>query len=77
VHIPSPDYPFAMKCMAMRPAGIDGAMDVADIEFLARRIGVRTAAQALLLVEKFYSASRIPAKTQFGIEEIMERIGRA
>src|SRR5271156_1350160 len=38
IHVPSPTYMFAMKCMAMRPEGIDGSHDISDIEGLARKI---------------------------------------
>jgi hypothetical protein len=74
VHLPSPEYLFAMKCMAMRPEGIDGSHDISDIEALALVIGFKTPAEALTLVEAFYPSSRIPAKVRFGVEEIMERL---
>lgn len=32
IHVPSPQYMFAMKSMAMRPEGIDGSHDISDIE---------------------------------------------
>ena len=74
IHLPSPTYLFAMKCMAMRPEGIDGSHDISDIEMLARKIGIRSSSEALSLIEGFYPASRIPAKVRFGVEEIMERL---
>lgn len=74
VHVPAPQYLFAMKCMAMRPEGIEGSHDVSDIEELALRIGIRDAAQALDLVTAFYPPNRIPPKVKFGVEEIMERV---
>ncbi len=74
VHLPSAEYLFAMKCMAMRPEGIDGSHDISDIEALARRIGIKTAQDALALVEQFYPQKLIPPKVAFGVEEIMERI---
>ena len=73
IHVPSAAYLFAMKCMAMRPEGIDGSHDISDIEALARKIGVRTASEALSLIEGFYPSARIPPKVRFGVEEIMER----
>ncbi len=54
VHVPAPQYPFAMKCMAMRPEGIEGSHDVSDIEALALRIGIRDSAEAIDLVTAFY-----------------------
>ena len=76
VHLPAPEYLFAMKCMAMRPEGIDGSHDISDIAALADAAGIADADAALALVEAFYPASRIPPKVRFGIEEIMERVGR-
>jgi hypothetical protein len=72
--VPAPSYIFAMKCMAMRPEGIDGSHDVSDIEFLAKRIGVKTPDAAFAIIEGFYPAARIPAKVRFGVEEILERL---
>ena len=74
IHVPSAEYFFAMKCMAMRPDGLDGSHDISDIEALATKIGFKTAAEALSLVEEFYPSSRIPPKVRFGVEEIMERL---
>ncbi len=74
IHLPSPEYLFAMKCMSMRPEGIDGSHDISDIEALAGEAGIRDAKTALALVEAFYPAARIPPKVRFGVEEIMDRI---
>jgi hypothetical protein len=74
LYTPTPEYLFAMKCMAMRPEGIDGSHDISDIEALALNIGISSSTQALELVESFYPAARVPAKVRFGVEEIMERI---
>jgi hypothetical protein len=74
IHVPSPAYLFAMKCMAMRPEGLDGSHDISDIEALAGILGVENSSEALSLIEGFYPSSRIPAKVRFGVEEIMERL---
>ena len=74
IHTPAPEYLFAMKCMAMRPEGIDGSHDISDIELLAGAAGIRDAGEALALIESFYPASRIPPKVRFGVEEIMQRM---
>ena len=74
IHVPTPEYLFAMKCMAMRPEGLDGSHDISDIEALANLAGIEDFASALALVEDFYPAARIPPKVSFGLEEIMERI---
>jgi hypothetical protein len=74
IHVPTAEYLFAMKCMAMRPEGIDGSHDISDIEALAAIAGIADAESALSLVEAFYPAARIPPKVRFGVEEIMERL---
>ena len=74
IHVPAPEYFFAMKCMSMRPEGIEGSRDISDIEALAVAIGISDAATALSLVEAFYPSARIPPKVRFGVEEIMQRV---
>ncbi len=74
IHTPTPEYLFAMKCMAMRPEGIGGSHDISDIEALAQEAHIETADEALAIVESFYPSSRIPPKVRFGVEEIMERM---
>ena len=74
IHTPTPEYLFAMKCMAMRPEGIEGSRDISDIETLADEADIPDVETALSLVEAFYPASRIPPKVRFGVEEIMERV---
>lgn len=74
IYTPTPEYLFAMKCMAMRPAGLGGSHDIADIEALAVEAGLADAASALALIELFYPAALIPPKVRFGTEEIMERV---
>ncbi|MCL2831185.1 MAG: hypothetical protein FWD77_10730 [Betaproteobacteria bacterium] len=76
IYTPAPEYLFAMKCMAMRPEGIEGSHDISDIESLADIAGIRDAEMALNIVESFYPASRIPPKVRFGVEEIMERMAK-
>jgi hypothetical protein len=74
IHVPSPAYLFAMKCMAMRPEGLDGSHDISDIEALADIAGIENSSDALSLIEGFYPSSRIPPKVRFEVEEIMERL---
>ncbi|MGE4071141.1 MAG: hypothetical protein AB7E72_08195 [Lysobacterales bacterium] len=74
IHIPTPEYLFAMKCMAMRPEGIEGSHDISDIEALADVADIADTEAAFALVEAFYPSSRIPPKVKFGVEEIMERV---
>ena len=77
IHVPTPEYLFAMKCMAMRAEGIDGSHDISDIRALAVEAKIRTVEEALSLVEAFYPAARIPPKVRFGVEEIMEQLAVA
>ena len=72
VYVPTAEYLFAMKCMAMRPEGVDGSHDISDIKFLANEIGIESAGQAFEMIEQFYPASKIPPKVRFGVEEILE-----
>ena len=74
IFMPSPQYLFAMKCMAMRPEGLDGSHDISDIEALAHAARIPDAAAALEIVEAFYPDRKIPPKVRFGIEEIMQRM---
>jgi hypothetical protein len=75
VFVASPHYLFAMKCLAMRIGGVDQTQDRADIEALAREIGVTSAEQALDIVSRYYPLSKVPPKTQYGVEEIFSPRG--
>jgi hypothetical protein len=43
ISLPAPEYLFAMKCMAMRPEGIEGSRDISDIRFGVEEIMERVA----------------------------------
>jgi hypothetical protein len=70
VFLARPEYLFAMKCRAMRIAGSDNQQDLADIRGLAVLIGLKTADEAMDLIQSFYPKGLIEPKTQFGLEEI-------
>ena len=74
VMVANPAYLFAMKCRAMRLGGLEGSADVDDIRRLAREIGLSTAQEALDLVATFYPDRIIEPRTQFGLEEIFDRL---
>jgi hypothetical protein len=74
VMLPRPEYLFAMKCRAMRIAGIEESVDIDDIRHLAGEIGLTTAREALELVTAFYPNRLIEPKTQFGLEEIFDKL---
>lgn len=74
VYVPSPEYIFAMKCMAMRPEGMNGSHDISDIKELASIMGISCPDDAFQIIEKFYPSNRISPKVAFGVAEILERI---
>ncbi len=70
VFVAAPSYLFAMKCLAMRVGGAGEAQDVEDIRHLGAALGIKSVSDAISVVERYYPADRISAKTKFGIEEI-------
>ena len=68
VWVPPADFMLAMKCVAERY----DTTDADDVRFLVRHLGLTTATQVVDAVAKYYPHERIPAKTQFFIEEIMQ-----
>jgi len=74
VFIPKPEYLFAMKCRAMRIGGIEQSQDIEDIKGLAAAIGLKSAQEAMDLVQAFYPRHMIEPKTQFGLEEIFSKL---
>lgn len=69
---PSPEYILAMKCVSAR-LGVD-EHDREDAKFLIKHLGLRDAGSAVAVVEKYYKASRIPAKTQYFIQDICNEL---
>jgi hypothetical protein len=74
LYVPTPEYLFAMKAMAMRTGGLGAGNDVPDIEALAEILQLKQVGEALALIEDFYPAGQIPAKVRFGVEEIIQRV---
>jgi len=70
VLVASPGYLFAMKCLAMRIGSASDRGDVDDIRHLAEILGLRTLAEAIDMVSRYYPAEALPAKTRFGLGEI-------
>jgi hypothetical protein len=64
---PSAEYILAMKCLAAR-VGLD-EHDKEDAKFLIKNLGFRSVRQVMEIVEKYYPKERIPAKTQYFIQE--------
>lgn len=73
VFLATPEYLFAMKCLAMRIGGVEQTQDRTDIELLGAHLGITTADRARDLVSRYYPASRISPKTTYGLEEIFGR----
>ncbi len=71
---PTTRYLLAMKCMAARVAEYDTVGDKNDIIHLCKDLGIQTTEEVLNLVEDYYPTSRIPVKTQYFIQEIIEEI---
>lgn len=66
----SPEYMLAMKCLAARTYE---SKDIDDIRFLLKALHIRTAEQALSIVERFYPRHRILPRTVYVLEELMNQ----
>lgn len=69
VFIPSPEYLFAMKCLAMR-LGAEFA-DEDDVKFLIRVLNLRTYDEAIEILSRYYSVERYPQKSFYALEEML------
>ncbi len=72
VFVPSPEYLFAMKAMAMRIGDLADTRDIGDLRALGAMIGIRQAEEAIALVERYYPAGQISPKTLFGLQELFD-----
>jgi hypothetical protein len=72
VLVPPAEYILAMKCLAAR-VGLD-EHDKEDTKFLMQHIGLRSPDAVLAIVEKYYPRERIPAKTQYFIQEACDEL---
>ena len=72
--MPVPEYLLAMKCMAGRLGGPTGnePSDLADIRFLIRHLGLKSAREVLDIVTLYYPPERISVKTQYLIDSMFE-----
>lgn len=70
VYIAQPSYLLAMKCAAMRLG--EEFHDLDDVRFLLRFLNITTAAEALVIVSKYYDEDVLPLKTRLALEEILE-----
>ena len=67
VWAPEPRYMLAMKCLSARW----DSTDKDDVIFLLNHLKIAHAKEALRILEDYYPKKRIPAKTQFFLEEIL------
>ena len=68
---PTPEYMLAMKCMASRiGAGPGDPGDVADISYLVAHLGLRSAAEALGIVTRYYQEDLVPPRAVYLLEDL-------
>lgn len=68
VGVASAEYLFAMKASAARETA-----DAEDLRFLADHLGLRNAAEALDLVDRFYSPHRLRPASHLFVETLFDR----
>lgn len=66
---PEPRYMLAMKCISARW----DSSDRKDVLFLLKLLGLKRPSDVFKIIESYYPKNRIPPKTQFLIEELLER----
>ena len=66
----SPEYLLAMKCLAMRLG--EGFHDEDDVRFLLRYLNLTDYRKALEIVTRYYPQERLPQKTLYALEELLE-----
>jgi hypothetical protein len=71
VYVPVPEYLLAMKCLAFRLG--PEFHDEEDVRYLLRHLNIERPEDALAIVERYYPADRIPAKTRFALAELLPR----
>ncbi|MFI5401373.1 MAG: hypothetical protein ACHQ1G_00330, partial [Planctomycetota bacterium] len=69
VWAPMADYMLAMKCVSAR----FDTHDRDDVVFLIRHLGLKTAKDVLEIVSRYYPQERVPVKTRFLVEEIVQQ----
>lgn len=68
VWAPRADYMLAMKCVSAR----FDSFDRDDVQFLMTYLKLKTPEQAFAIIAKYYPHEKVPPKTQFLIEELMD-----
>lgn len=68
VWAPAADYMLAMKCVSAR----FDSHDRGDVEFLVRHLELQSPAAVFEVICRYYPRERVPAKTVFFVEEILQ-----
>lgn len=71
VWAPSADYMLAMKCVSAR----FDSHDRDDVVFLIRHLGLASPDEVFDIIARYYPRERVPAKTAFLVEEVLEGSG--
>jgi hypothetical protein len=71
VMLAQPAYLLAMKCLALRIGAEFHDKD--DIRYLLRHLDIRTYADALKVIEKYYPLDRFPQKTLYALAELLPK----
>ncbi len=70
VFVAQPEYLLALKCAAMRIG--EGFRDEEDVRFLLRALNVERYEDAVEIMLRYFDRERIPQKTWYALEEILE-----
>ena len=65
---PTADYMLAMKCVSAR----FDSHDRGDVEFLLEHLELDSSDAVFEIVSRYYPKERVPAKTAFLVEEILD-----
>jgi hypothetical protein len=71
VMVAQPSYLLAMKCLALR-IGAE-FHDEDDVRYLLRNLDIRSYADALKVIEKYYPLERFPQKTLYALAELLPK----
>jgi hypothetical protein len=71
VYVPSPEYMCALKLIALRIEGAD-AKDYEDLAHLTAYLRLKTPADALALVSRFYSRGEVSGRVENGIKRLYD-----
>jgi len=69
VHVASPEYMLALKCLSSR---LDNLDELEDIKTLIKILGLKSLEQVCDVITKFYPIQRFLPKTQYAIMEILD-----